>query len=146
MIFPPTECVELLDGTSMRATNNYGMSLRKWPEQDSLFFKFQGPSQASLKDTAKAVERIVAKHGGTGFAFARNEKEAEDLWMDRKNIYWSALSLIEGSRGMATDVWFVSIPHSDSESWIVMTDNLPLILIVFLSQSSLNSYTRQRKI
>ncbi|KAH9480896.1 D-lactate dehydrogenase [cytochrome], mitochondrial [Psilocybe cubensis] len=98
------QCVELLDATSMRATNNYGMSIRKWPERDSLFFKFQGPSQASLKDTAKAVEKVVAKHSGTGFSFARNEKEAEDLWMDRKNIYWSALSLIEGSRGMATDV------------------------------------------
>lgn len=92
----------------MKATNNYGMSTRKWPEKDSLFFKFQGPSAASLKDTAKAVERIVAKHGGTGFSFARTEKEAEDLWMDRKNVYWSALSLIEGCKGMATDVWFVA--------------------------------------
>lgn len=91
----------------MKATNNYGMSLRKWPEKDSLFFKFQGPTQASLKETAKIVEKIVAKHGGTGFSFAKNDKEAVDLWSDRKNVYYSALSLLEGGRGVVTDVWFV---------------------------------------
>lgn len=100
-----SECVELLDAISMKAINNYGKSIRKWPERDSLFFKFQGPTQASLKETAAIVQRVVAKHGGTGFALARNEKEADELWADRKNIYFSGLSLLPGGRGIPTDVW-----------------------------------------
>ncbi|KAF8964963.1 FAD-linked oxidase-like protein [Flammula alnicola] len=81
------QCVELLDALSMKATNNCGISSRKWLEKDSLFSKFEGPSQASLKETASI-----------------NEKEAEDIWQDRKNLYYSGLSLVEGGRGMTTDV------------------------------------------
>ncbi|KAF8965848.1 hypothetical protein BDZ97DRAFT_1903908 [Flammula alnicola] len=82
-------------GVGIRTYQNYGISSRKWLEKDSLFFKFQGPSQASLKETASVVQRIVAKHGGTGFSLAKNEKEAEDIWQDRKNLYYSGLSLVE---------------------------------------------------
>lgn len=81
------------------------MSKRKWPEKDSLFFKFQGHSQAALLDTAQIVKSIVEKHGGTGFELAANEKEAMDLWADRKNALYSGLALLEGSRGWSTDVW-----------------------------------------
>ncbi|KDR68321.1 hypothetical protein GALMADRAFT_129667 [Galerina marginata CBS 339.88] len=98
------QCVELLDAIAMKATNNYGMSTRKWPEKDSLIFKFQGSSESSLKETAKIVQRVVAKHGGTGFVLAKNAKEADDLWADRKNLYHSGLSLVEGARGLTTDV------------------------------------------
>lgn len=99
------ECVELCDDEFMRGTNLYGMSQRKWPEKDSLFFKFQGPTQASLKETARIVKSIAEKHGGTGFELARNEKEALDLWTDRKNALYSGLALYDGSRGWSTDVW-----------------------------------------
>lgn len=99
------ECVELVDDVFMTATNKFGMSKRKWPEKDSLFFKFQGVSPASLQETAKIVRKIVEKHGGTGFELARNEKEAEELWADRKNAFYSAMSLLEGARGWSTDVW-----------------------------------------
>jgi len=99
------ECVELLDALSMKAINDYGVSTRKWPEKDSLFFKFQGPSNASLKETATTVRDIVEKHGGSGFALARSEKEARELWMDRKNLFHSKLALLEGSRAVTTDVW-----------------------------------------
>ena len=89
----------------MRSTNLFGISKRKWPEKDSLFFKFQGPSPESLKETAKAVKKIVERHGGTGFQLARDDKEASDLWADRKNALYSGLALLEGSRGWSTDVW-----------------------------------------
>ncbi|KAF9474412.1 hypothetical protein BDN70DRAFT_884839 [Pholiota conissans] len=98
------QCVELLDAVSMQAMNNYGKSTRKWPERDSLFFKFQGPTQNSLKETAAVVQRIVTKHGGTGFSLAKHEKEAEELWADRKNLYYSALTLLPGGKGITTDV------------------------------------------
>lgn len=102
------ECVELVDDDFMAATNKYGMSTRKWPEKDSLFFKFQGHSKESLDETAKVVRGIVKKHGGTGFELARNDKEATDLWADRKNALYSSLALVEGSRGWSTDVWCVA--------------------------------------
>ena len=102
-----SECVELCDSEFMRATNLFGASQRTYPEVDSLFFKFQGPTQASLQETAKIVKEIIKKHGATGFELARNEKEAKDLWSDRKNAFYASLGLLEGSRGWSTDVWSV---------------------------------------
>ncbi|KAI0792494.1 FAD-linked oxidase-like protein [Abortiporus biennis] len=98
------QCVELCDDDFMRSTNLYGMSQRKWPEKDSLFFKFQGPTPNALNETAKIVKAIAEKHGGTGFQLAKTEKEATDLWADRKNALYSGLALVEGSRGWSTDV------------------------------------------
>ena len=89
----------------MRSTNLYGMSARKWPELDSLFFKFQGPTPDSLAETARIVRRIAEKYGGTGFELARNQKEAEDLWTDRKNGFYSSLAILPGAKGWSTDVW-----------------------------------------
>lgn len=89
----------------MRATNIYGMSTRKWPEKDSLFFRFQGPTSNSLRETAQIVKSVVEKYGGTGFEVAKTQKEAEDLWADRKNALYSGLALVEGARGWSTDVW-----------------------------------------
>ncbi|RPD77337.1 hypothetical protein L226DRAFT_532147 [Lentinus tigrinus ALCF2SS1-7] len=98
------QCVELCDEQFMKATNIYGMSSRKWPEKDSLFFKFQGPTPRALQETGDIVKKIAQKYGGTGFALAKSEKEASDLWMDRKNALYSSLALIPGARGWSTDV------------------------------------------
>ncbi|KAF8843456.1 hypothetical protein BDN67DRAFT_897080 [Paxillus ammoniavirescens] len=98
------QCVELCDSQFMRSTNLYGASQRTYPEVDSLFFKFQGPTPASLHETARIVNEVVKKHGGTGFELARSEKEARDLWADRKNALYSGLALVEGCRGWSTDV------------------------------------------
>ncbi|KAF8157801.1 FAD-linked oxidase-like protein [Crassisporium funariophilum] len=98
------QCVELVDDVFMAAINKYGMSKRRWPEKDSLFFKFQGPSATSLGDTAAAVKAVVEKHGGTGFQLARNDEEAGELWADRKNAHYAGLALVEGSKGWPTDV------------------------------------------
>ncbi|KAJ8482850.1 hypothetical protein ONZ45_g14801 [Pleurotus djamor] len=100
------QCVELLDDTFMAATNKYGMSTRKWPEKDSLFFKFQGHSPSSLQETARIVKSVVGKYGGYGFTLAKDEEEAEKLWADRKNALFSGLALLEGEdgKGWSTDV------------------------------------------
>lgn len=91
----------------MRATNTYGQSKRKWPEKDSLFFKFQGHSADALRETARVVKSVVERHGGSGFTLARNDAEADALWMDRKNAHYSGLALLggESGRSWATDVW-----------------------------------------
>ncbi|KAH7928344.1 hypothetical protein BV22DRAFT_1103100 [Leucogyrophana mollusca] len=98
------QCVELCDSEFMRSTNLYGASERTYPEQDSLFFKFQGPTPTALAETAQIVKDVVKQHGGTGFELARTEREARDLWADRKNALYSGLALVEGSRGWSTDV------------------------------------------
>ncbi|KAG1770832.1 hypothetical protein EV702DRAFT_977847 [Suillus placidus] len=94
-----TQCIELCDSEFMRSINLCGASQRKCPEQDSLFFKFQGPT------SAKIIKEIAQKHGGTDYQLARTEKEALDLCADRENAIYSGLALLEGSRGWSTDVW-----------------------------------------
>ena len=89
----------------MRSTNLYGQSLRQWPEQDSLFFKFQGPSERALKESAEITKKICERFGGGGFQLAKDEGEATRLWADRKNALYSGLALVEGARGWSTDVW-----------------------------------------
>lgn len=106
------ECVELVDTVFISAINKFGMSARKYDEKDSLFFKFQGPTPAAIAETAAIVERITTseRYGGTSFALAKTEKEAEELWSDRKNAHYSGLALAgEGGRGWPTDVWYVAI-------------------------------------
>ncbi|KAG7447507.1 uncharacterized protein BT62DRAFT_891556 [Guyanagaster necrorhizus] len=98
------QCIELVDAEFMRATNIYGQSRRKWPEKDGLFIKLQGHTQQSIMDSAKVVKKLAEKHGGTGFEFAKNGKEAADLWDDRKNAHFAGLSLVPGAKGWATDV------------------------------------------
>lgn len=98
------QCVELCDDLFMQATNKYGMSSRKWPEKDSLFFKFQGHNADALKETARVVRKVCERHGGSGFTLARNEKEAADLWADRKNAHYSSIAMVDNARSWPTDV------------------------------------------
>jgi D-lactate dehydrogenase (cytochrome) len=83
------------------------MTKRKYTAADSLFFKFQGPTPAAIKETAAVVKRTVEKHGGTGFQLARTKEEAEELWSDRKNAHYAELALAPGAKGWPTDVWCV---------------------------------------
>ncbi|KAJ7140690.1 FAD-linked oxidase-like protein [Mycena epipterygia] len=98
------QCVELVDDTFMAATNKYGASQHKYAESDGLFFKFQGHSPDSLTETARVVNGICEKHGGTGFRLASGAEEAHDIWQDRKNAHHSGMALVPGAKGWATDV------------------------------------------
>ncbi|KAG8890571.1 hypothetical protein FRB98_007125 [Tulasnella sp. 332] len=97
------QCIELVDDKFMYATNTYGTSQRKYLEKDSLFFKIQG-SPSSIKENAGIIEGIVKKNGGLSFEVAESEKDAKDLWQDRKNGLWSAMSMVPNSKGWSTDV------------------------------------------
>ena len=89
----------------MRATNAYGKSRRKYPEKDSIYFKIQGPTAQALAEAAAVVKRVAEKHGATGFEYAKTEQEADELWLDRKNGFYSGLALQPGARAIGTDVW-----------------------------------------
>ncbi|KAJ3907256.1 FAD-linked oxidase-like protein [Lentinula edodes] len=98
------QCVELMDDLCMHALNKYGQSENSWPEKDTLLFKFQGHDQASLSESGRVVEEIVARHGGFGFKFAKDDQQAADLWSTRKNALYACLALVNGSRAWSTDV------------------------------------------
>jgi len=65
--------------------------------------KLQG-DDACIKLTSKTVERLAKKHKGSGFRFASTDKEAEDLWQNRKYALTSSLGAYPGTRCWTTDV------------------------------------------
>ncbi|KAJ7121355.1 FAD-linked oxidase-like protein, partial [Mycena crocata] len=98
------KCVELVDDNFMAALNKFGSSKRKYLEKDGLFFKFQGHSEAVMKEVAEIVKAVREKNGGTGFKLASGPGEAEAMWSDRKNTLNIRLSLVPGAKGYSTDV------------------------------------------
>ncbi|KAG9091471.1 hypothetical protein FRC06_000554, partial [Ceratobasidium sp. 370] len=113
----PIQCVELLDDHMMEALNHAGLADRKYPELDSLFFKFQG-SKETQREASATVKRIVEKHGGKGFQAARDEKEAHDIWQNRKYALWSTMARYPGSRVWTTDV---AVPVSRLPELVLQT-------------------------
>jgi len=87
----------------MAALNDHSMTTkkRKYAVKDTLFFKFQGPTQPSLQETAAIVKKTVEKYDGRNFSLARTKEEADDMWSDRKN---PGLAVLPGSKAWPTDV------------------------------------------
>ena len=88
----------------MSAINAAGLIDRPLPVKDSLFFKIQGAPEA-IQRAADTVKKIVRKHGSSQFAFAATDREATDLWQNRKYALTSTLAAHPGSRCWTTDVW-----------------------------------------
>lgn len=99
----PVQCVEYLDSRTMKAINAGGIAGKKYPEEDSLFFKFQG-TDGMMKETVKGVSQLAAKHGGKDMQFSQSDADAEKLWEGRKAALWSVLAMREGGRVWTTDV------------------------------------------
>jgi len=97
------QCIDLCDDAFMRATNAYGSSERKYPEVDSLFFKFQG-SKETFGETGRLVRETALAFGATGFIMAESEEESQSLWADRKNGLFSTQALRPGAKVWTTDV------------------------------------------
>lgn len=89
----PLQCIELLDSNMLKATNEAGISTKKYEEKDSLFIKLSG-SEIAMDDAAKTINKIVKKHGSKKLEFAKSEKEMEELWNARKNALWSAKGMV----------------------------------------------------
>jgi len=82
--------VELLDDLQVAAANHMGIMERPLAEKDSIFFKFQG-NDVVLADSARIVQEIAAKHGGSDVQFAQSDKESDDIWAARKAALFAAL-------------------------------------------------------
>lgn len=89
----------------MNAINVAGLVDKPYPVKDTLFFKIQGDA-SSIAQTSKTVWTIVNKHGSLGFYFASTDKEADELWQNRKYALNSSLVAHPGSRCWTTDVWY----------------------------------------
>ena len=112
--------VEILDEVQMRSINEAGSIHRRWDEVPSLFFKFTGTTETSVRETSNLVRSISNQHGSTSFLFAASDEEKEELWSARKAALWSMMSL----RKSVTDkVWTtdVAVPLSRLADIIEMT-------------------------
>ena len=63
--------------------NPIGQSARKYAASDSLFIKFQGPTDSSVFQSVKLARETAKRHGTTTFGSAKNQKEAKTLWTGR---------------------------------------------------------------
>jgi D-lactate dehydrogenase (cytochrome) len=97
--------VELLDETTMRLINESGSLDHDWQETPTLFIKFNG-TPAAVSEQIQIVEGVAKGHGSTGFVFAKDEEEAEDLWTCLKTALWGASGMKKHVRATSQ---FVSI-------------------------------------
>lgn len=86
------ECMEFLDGFTMKAVNQAGYCEREFPEKPSIFLKVAGPTPEYARDTAKAAERLAKAAGAFSFSLAKDEEEATSIWQARKTALWSLLA------------------------------------------------------
>ncbi|KAK4054174.1 D-lactate ferricytochrome c oxidoreductase [Microbotryomycetes sp. JL201] len=98
-------CIELLDDVMIKAINakNKLEGGRTWPEKPTLFLKFAG-HDGQMKADIERTRTITKNNSGSNFTFAKNDKEAEDIWHSRKVALWSALDYVPGSKCWTTDV------------------------------------------
>jgi len=96
----PIARVELIDGNSVRAVNQYAkLSLR---EEPMLLMEFHG-SPAGVKEQAETVQEIAREHRGADFEWADTPEERTRLWTARHNAYFAAVQSRPGCRCITTD-------------------------------------------
>ncbi|GFF37335.1 D-lactate dehydrogenase [cytochrome], mitochondrial [Aspergillus udagawae] len=100
----PVQCMEILDDVQMDVINRAGGTGRTWKTLPTLFFKFSG-TKAGVSDSINLTRELAKSHNAASFEFARDDREAHDLWSARKQSLWSMMSLRkEGSEVWSTDV------------------------------------------
>lgn len=100
----PVQCMEIMDDVQMDVVNRAGGTGRAWEKLPTLFFKFSG-STDGVADSINLTTAVAKKNKGKSFEFAKDEREAHDLWSARKQALWSMMALRkEGSEIWSTDV------------------------------------------
>ena len=100
----PVAAMEVMDDVQMNVVNRGGATNRTWDEAPTLFFKFAG-TKSGVQDNMKRTTQICKGNKGGTFIYAKDDKEAHDLWTARKESLWSMLSLRrEGDEVWSTDV------------------------------------------
>ncbi|KIW73332.1 glycolate oxidase, subunit GlcD [Phialophora macrospora] len=100
----PVAAMEIMDDVQMSVINRAGGTNRTWKEVPTIFFKFSGTT-AGVKDNIKITTQIAKTNRAGDFIYAKDDREAHDLWKARKDSLWSMLSLRrEGDEVWSTDV------------------------------------------
>ncbi|MFS4437340.1 FAD-binding oxidoreductase [Paracoccaceae bacterium GXU_MW_L88] len=97
----PMARIELVDAMSIRAINLKTGSER--PETPHLFLEFHG-SEGGVAEQTEAAKEIMEDNGADGFEWSTLPEERAALWEARHKMYWAALGLQPGARGLTTDV------------------------------------------
>ena len=97
----PVARIELLDSLAVKAANDY--SKLDLPEQHLLLLEFHG-SEIGVAEQAEMFGHIAEEVGGTGFEWTQKAEDRSKLWQARHDMYWAALALRPGAKGISTDV------------------------------------------
>ncbi|XHG09335.1 hypothetical protein AWENTII_012403 [Aspergillus wentii] len=105
----PVQCMEILDDVQMDVINRAGGTGRSWKVLPTLFFKFSG-TKAGVADSINLTRQLAKENNAESFEFAKDEREAHDLWSARKQALWSMMALRQGG----SEVWStdVAVPIS----------------------------------
>ncbi|WP_245452997.1 FAD-linked oxidase C-terminal domain-containing protein [Bradyrhizobium sp. C9] len=97
----PLARAELLDALQVEACNRYSkLDLAVCP---TLFLEFHGTDRA-VDEQVEMMAGIAKEYGGSDFRWATATEERNRLWQARHDIWWAALALRPGSRGIPTDI------------------------------------------
>ena len=97
----PIARIEILDSSYMKAINAY--SKTSYPELDTLFLEFHGTT-AGVAEQVQMFDEISREFGASGFQWADQESDRQELWRARHDAYYAGLAVSPGSRGYVTDV------------------------------------------
>ncbi len=97
----PVARIELLDEMQVKACNAY--SKLSLPEQPLLLVEFHG-TEASVAEQVTRFGEIAADFGGGNFEWSAKPEDRTRLWQARHDVYWAAIGIRPGAKGIATDV------------------------------------------
>ncbi|MGR3713033.1 MAG: FAD-binding oxidoreductase [Shimia sp.] len=97
----PVARIELLDRLAVQAANAY--SKLELPEEHLLLLEFHG-SENGVAEQAEMFGSIAEEFGGSGFEWTTKAEDRNKLWQARHDMYWAALALRPGAKGISTDV------------------------------------------
>ena len=98
----PVARIELADELQIEAINRHDQT--SFAVAPTLFLEFHGGSEEDVAAQARETGEIAAEYGGSGFAWASDERERRRLWHARHRAYDAARALVPGKSGMTTDV------------------------------------------
>jgi D-lactate dehydrogenase (cytochrome) len=98
----PVARIELADELQIEAINRHDQT--SFEVAPTLFLEFHGMSEADVAAQAQETASIAAEFGGSGFAWASDERERRRLWHARHRAYDAARALRPGAAGLTTDV------------------------------------------
>ena len=97
----PIARIEILDSAYMKAINSY--SKTSYPELDTLFLEFHGTTKG-VAEQVEMFDEISGEFGASGFQWAAQESDRQQLWRARHDAYYAGLAVYPGYRGYVTDV------------------------------------------